>query len=131
MTYGQVETSMAWGALDGPNFRSPGTDRLSIGVETPELSPIPLRPQLTAELDFDRGATEDLWMRGSIALSLVRGNVEALVGGALSTYQRSRSYAEVGVLVGFDRLSLGFGLRFGADPVPGDSYSFGGEVHAK
>jgi len=131
LTYGEIEAQMGWEAVNTPTFKSPGTHRLAVGVETARLEKVPLKPMMTAELDFDRGETKETWVRGNLSLSLYGSSLRSLCGIAVSTDQRSRSYSEVGVLVAFSRFDLGLGLRFGADPVPGDSYSFGGQAHSR
>jgi hypothetical protein len=131
ITYGQIQSRMGWEAVNTPSFSSPGTDRLAVGAEVSLLKQLPLHPVLTAELNRDRGEVRDNWVRGNLTLSLVGPAVRAIGGLAYSQEQPSRTYSELGVLLSFSRFDLGLGVRFGADPIPGDSYMFGGQAHSR
>jgi hypothetical protein len=130
-TYGTTETTMGWQTIDGPRFRSPGTERLAFGLQTPDVASLPLKPRLTLEADIDHGLNKDSWLRGNLCLSLLGSSLQLLGGLAVSTRYPSRTYTEIGALVELDRFDLALGLRFGADPVPGNSYGFGGQVHSQ
>jgi len=130
-TYGAMETTMGWQTLEGPRFQSPGTARLAVGLQTPNVISLPLKPRLTAEVDIDRGINSDSWVRGCLSLTVPGSPVQLLGGWAVSTQHASRTYSEIGALVELDRFDLELGLRLGADPLPGNSYGFGGQVHSQ
>ncbi len=127
VTYGDADIAMTWRFESGAGGRerTQGTRRLAVGVGTSAISVAGLAPQLAVEWNRDAGYNDDTWLRVQTSVGILGSSLRFVAGAAKSTSQSSVSYLETGVIATFGWSQLQMGMRFGADPAPGNSVTVG------
>jgi hypothetical protein len=129
VAFGDAQAAMNWRTFDGGLVQTEATKRLSIGAATPTIHLLGVRPAAGLEWSTDSGLDNDSWVRGSVSVGVLNGLLQGVAGRAVCAAQPTASYSELGLVGGVDKFQLQFGVRLGAVPVPGNSFTIGIGVH--
>ena len=124
-TYGDVDVDMTWRAADGSRERWSGTKRVAVGVATPQFQLGGFQPTAALEWSSDVGPNRGRWLRATASLGFLNGAVRLVAGAAACPSQPTANYQEIGVVAAVNWLQFQLGVRFGADPVPGNALALG------
>lgn len=126
--YGDLDPALEWRTENGQLMRSAGTRRLALGASVKGPRLLGVSSGFSAEWSRDAGYERTSWGRTSLALGT---NAFRLLGGVAISSEARRNYRELGAVADIGWFQLQMGMRFGAEPAPGQSFVIGVGVHAR